>query len=73
MHTNRATGPVLGLFLLATTLEEAEHTAATLCQRVLDENADLRRFRLASCSVAMPSSYYERMLRPTGMERPLDG
>ncbi|MDF2257719.1 hypothetical protein [Streptantibioticus ferralitis] len=70
MHTSRVTGSVLGLFLLAATLEEAERTAATLCQRVLDENPELRRFRLASCGVAMPSSYYERMLRSAGTERP---
>ncbi|MFE9976670.1 hypothetical protein ACFYRD_39745 [Streptomyces hirsutus] len=68
MHSDGVTGLVLGLFLLAPTLAEAEHAAVALCQRALDENAVLQRFRLVSCGVAMPTSYYELMLQSTTAE-----
>ena len=72
VHSNGATGPVLGLFLLAPTLKDAEQVAAALCQRALAENAELRPFRLTSCGVVVPWSYYERMLQSASTDRPLD-
>ncbi|GGU81759.1 hypothetical protein GCM10010260_12800 [Streptomyces filipinensis] len=71
MHTHGDPGPVLGFFILAQSLEEAEGVAASLCQRVLDENAELHRFRIASCNATAPWSYYERILRmPSPRRRP---
>ncbi|MEU3031257.1 hypothetical protein ACPCBC_32655 [Streptomyces incarnatus] len=72
MHSNGPAGPVLGLFLLAPTLKEAEQVTAALCQRALDRNAELRRFRLTSCGVVVPWSYYERLLQSASTDRLLD-
>jgi len=53
---------VLGLFLIADSLAEAERTATELCLRALEECSELRGLRLLSCGAAMPPAYYDGLL-----------
>jgi hypothetical protein len=53
---------VLGLFLIADSLADAERTATELCLRALEECSELRGLRLLSCGAAMPPAYYDGLL-----------
>ena len=64
-----APGPVLGLFLLGTTLEAAEDAAALLCRRAL-RSRELRGFRLLTCNAVLPVAYYEQLLGRTDTGEP---
>lgn len=59
-------GPVLGLFVLAGSLAEAERAARSLCLRALEDCPELHGFRLVSCSAVMPPAYYDALLERAG-------
>lgn len=68
-HSMARGGPVFGLFLVAPSLEIAEHTAERVCLRVLSRYSAFRGFALLSCSVAMPTAYFEKLLEEPGDPR----
>lgn len=51
-HPEALPGPVLGLYLLSSTLEEAELAAVSVCMRALETSQRLRGFRLLACDPA---------------------
>ncbi|MFE4960503.1 hypothetical protein ACFRCW_42865 [Streptomyces sp. NPDC056653] len=53
-HPEASQGPVLGLYLLSRTVEEAELTAVSVCTRALQTSQRLRHFRLLACNAAPP-------------------
>ncbi len=62
VHQEDPPGPVLGLFLLAESLEQAEGAAFRVCLRALRTCRGLTGFRLLSCGAAWPAAYYEGLL-----------
>ncbi|MEU7074421.1 hypothetical protein AB0B30_35055 [Streptomyces narbonensis] len=58
-HPDGPGGPVLGIFALATSVEEAEERIAALCRSALNSDAGLRGWSLGRCEVvlALPGSH----------------
>ncbi|MFE1872675.1 hypothetical protein ACFW9N_17470 [Streptomyces sp. NPDC059496] len=52
---------VLGLFLTAPSLHEAERTASEICLRALAGTPELRGLVLTACAAAAPMEYYDRL------------
>ncbi|MGW3746834.1 hypothetical protein ACWD62_41550 [Streptomyces sp. NPDC005146] len=61
-HADAPGGPVLGLFVAATSLEEAEQVAEAACRHALQSEPDLAGYRLVRCAVGFVSPFYEREL-----------
>ncbi|MFD8721095.1 hypothetical protein ACFV2H_24695 [Streptomyces sp. NPDC059629] len=62
VHNGAGTGLVLGLFLLARSLEAAECSALQVCLHALSHAPQLRAFTLLQCSAEAPFAYYEELL-----------
>ncbi|MEV4758792.1 hypothetical protein AB0J86_27360 [Micromonospora sp. NPDC049559] len=62
VHADASPGPVLGLLLLAPSLESSELAAQTIIRRALQTHDSLRGYTLVSCGAAMPAPYYNRLL-----------
>jgi hypothetical protein len=62
VHADASPGPVLGLILLAPSLESSERAAEAVCRRALRTHDSLRGYTLVSCGAAMPAAYYDRLL-----------
>ncbi|MFF8837873.1 hypothetical protein [Streptomyces sp. NPDC015130] len=52
-HPDGPGGPVLGIFALADSVEEAEERIATLCRSALGSGAGLRGWTLGRCEVVL--------------------
>ncbi|CAK7286909.1 hypothetical protein ACNFR7_04055 [Streptomyces sp. RM1] len=65
-HPAAPGGPVLGLFLLAPSLAEAEQAAERVCRRALSRHVPLRAFALLACGAVMAPAYYEKLLEESG-------
>ncbi|MGA5495200.1 hypothetical protein ACPCSP_12625 [Streptomyces cinereoruber] len=61
-HVHARPHPVIGVFLLADTLSEAEARAEALCRRVLKTQASLAGWELVSATVPLVAPFYERLL-----------
>ncbi|MGW2649015.1 hypothetical protein ACWC2T_29860 [Streptomyces sp. NPDC001393] len=62
VHNDAGTGLVLGLFLLARSLEAAECSALQVCLRALSHAPQLHSFTLLQCSAEAPFAYFEELL-----------
>ncbi|MFE2721609.1 hypothetical protein [Kitasatospora sp. NPDC059327] len=80
VHPDAVPRPVLGVYLLADSLAEAEHRAAAFCRRALAGTPRLSGWRTAGVAVPLVTPFYERLLfgadgadgarRPAGPGRP---
>lgn len=61
-HTVAPGTSVLGFFVLASSLAEAETAASKVCRRALSMYEAFRGFGMLSCGTVMPAAYYERLL-----------
>ncbi|WP_219670170.1 hypothetical protein [Streptomyces bambusae] len=64
VHPDAPGGPVLGLFLLADRLEQAEEAADALCRRALAASPELRGAALLDRQVGLVPQYYDRIAAP---------
>jgi hypothetical protein len=62
VHPDTPIGPVIGLFLLAGSLEEAEEVGAAVCGRALRTRAELSGFLLLGCEGRLVAPYFDRLL-----------
>ncbi|MGW6263045.1 hypothetical protein [Streptomyces sp. NPDC055085] len=58
-HPDAANGPVLGLFLTASGVAEAERAAEAVCRGALADHVELAGFGLTVCDVALVSVFGE--------------
>lgn len=58
---------VVGVYLLADRLEEAEHRAAALCRRVLEASPEFQGWWLASAGVPLVAPFYEQLVSSSGL------
>ncbi|MCX4526470.1 MULTISPECIES: hypothetical protein [unclassified Streptomyces] len=66
-HPHALPDPVVGVFLLADSLGEAERRAEALCRRALDVVPALRGWTLTRVGAPLVTPYYERLLlSPSG-------
>ncbi|MGW0391587.1 hypothetical protein ACWDYJ_11945 [Streptomyces sp. NPDC003042] len=66
-HPDALPDPVVGFFLVADSLNEAELRTEALCRRALDEVQALRGWTLARLGAPLVAPYYEQLLRaPSG-------
>ncbi|MFF0476468.1 hypothetical protein [Streptomyces sp. NPDC004284] len=73
-HAHARPHPVIGVFLLAGSLGEAEARAEALCHRVLETQPSLARWELVSATVPLVAPFHERLLSSPGhggQNRPL--
>ncbi|MFE6664425.1 hypothetical protein ACFVFH_12840 [Streptomyces sp. NPDC057697] len=63
---------LVGLYVLARSVEEAEGVAARACRRALDEHVELAGFRLTSCGIRLVPDFYDQQFRrgPSGRDMP---
>lgn len=61
-HPHAQPDPVLGVFLLADSLNEAERRAEDLCRRALDALPALRGWRVGRVGAPLVAPYYEGLL-----------
>ncbi|MFF2013147.1 hypothetical protein ACFVWY_29310 [Streptomyces sp. NPDC058195] len=64
---------LVGLFVLAGSVEEAENLAARACRRALAGHAELAGFTLASCDVRLVPDFYDQQFRPGPDGRDMPG
>ncbi|MFE0774893.1 hypothetical protein [Streptomyces sp. NPDC058861] len=62
VHPDTPVGPVVGLFLLAGSLAEAEGIGASVCGRALRAHPGLSGFLLLACEVRIVAPYLDRMV-----------
>ncbi|MEV6682699.1 hypothetical protein AB0N09_38420 [Streptomyces erythrochromogenes] len=62
VHEDVGFGSLVGLFVLAATVEDAERTAASVCGRVVRTQPELAGFQLRRCSARMVPGYYDRQI-----------
>jgi hypothetical protein len=62
-HLDAPVGPVLGLFVAAGSLEEAERAAKTACLNILDSDPALAGYTLLRCAIALVTPFYEAGLQ----------
>jgi hypothetical protein len=62
VHPDAAPDPVVGVFVLADRLEDAERRAATLCRRAVDTTAELRGWTYRRVGAPPVVPFYERLL-----------
>ncbi|MGW8763535.1 hypothetical protein ACWGN5_13640 [Streptomyces sp. NPDC055815] len=67
VHPDTPVGPVVGLFLLARSLEQAEEIGAAVCGRALRTRRELSGFLLLGCEGRLVGPYFDRMF---GWDRP---
>ncbi|MER5729228.1 hypothetical protein ABT084_12985 [Streptomyces sp. NPDC002138] len=61
-HPHALPGPVLGVYLLADSLEQAERRTETLCRRAFEKVPALRGWTVGRVGVPMVTAYYEGLL-----------
>ncbi|MFD6179914.1 hypothetical protein [Streptomyces goshikiensis] len=61
-HPHALPDPVVGVFLVADSLSEAERRTETLCRRALDVVPALRGWTLTRVGAPLVAPYYERLL-----------
>ncbi|MGW4645015.1 hypothetical protein [Kitasatospora sp. NPDC004289] len=61
VHPDAPIGPVVGLFLVARSLEDAEAVGAAVCARALRNHPQLGAFLLLRCEVRLVAAYFDRM------------
>ncbi|MFE0701553.1 hypothetical protein [Streptomyces sp. NPDC058872] len=62
VHTAACGHPVLGVFLLAGRLEEAEEAALTACRRMLDRRPELAGWRVVEGHVPLLAPVYDALV-----------
>ncbi|WP_405021639.1 hypothetical protein OHV05_36040 (plasmid) [Kitasatospora sp. NBC_00070] len=53
VHHSHVPGPVVGLFMAAPSLAEAEHTALEICRRAVADHPALRGISVVSCGAVL--------------------
>ncbi|MFD7988403.1 hypothetical protein ACFV4M_34225 [Kitasatospora indigofera] len=71
VHPRAEPDPVLGLYLLSPSLEEAEACAARLCRRAFDTLPRLAGWQLLSARAPMVTPFYEHLLGLPGGGGPI--
>lgn len=71
-HPHASPGPVLGVYLIADSLGEAERRTETLCRRACASVPALRGWLVGRVGVPLIAPYYERLLQ-TGSGQPQGG
>ncbi|MFJ1705435.1 hypothetical protein [Kitasatospora sp. NPDC088346] len=66
VHRRTGFDPVVGVYLLADRLEEAEDRTAVLCRRAVEELPVLRGWRPGRVGAPLVAPFYERLLAGTG-------
>ncbi|KPI14732.1 hypothetical protein [Streptomyces sp. NPDC086989] len=67
-HPYAQPDPVLGVFVLAENLDEAEQRTESLCRRALDTLPELGGWSLTRVGVPLIAPYFERaLLSPSGL------
>jgi len=66
-------GPLMGLFVLAGTVEEAERVAADACQRALETHRDFEGFTLLRCAVRLVPDFYDQQFERGDAGRDMPG
>ncbi|MFD7440853.1 hypothetical protein [Streptomyces sp. NPDC059909] len=62
-HLNAPGGPVLGLFVAAGSLEEAERAAEAACLNTLNSDTCFTGYTLVRCAAAFVGPFYEAELQ----------
>ncbi|MEU5161184.1 hypothetical protein AB0G74_16465 [Streptomyces sp. NPDC020875] len=72
VHPQAADGTLVGLFMLASTVEEAELRAARVCRRALETQPELEGFALLGCGVRLVPGLHDQLLHedPDGQDMP---
>ncbi|MFF8381051.1 hypothetical protein ACF07V_33510 [Streptomyces sp. NPDC015661] len=73
-HIHARPHPVVGVFLLAGSLNDAEARGEALCRRVLETQPSLEACELMGATVPLVAPFYERLLSSPGhggQNRPL--
>ncbi|MFF2847349.1 hypothetical protein ACFVT5_13535 [Streptomyces sp. NPDC058001] len=65
-------GPLVGLFVVASGVEEAERVATRVCLRALDDQPELAGFALTGCAVRLVPGFFDLQFRqePGGQDMP---
>ncbi|MFI1826075.1 hypothetical protein ACH41E_06410 [Streptomyces sp. NPDC020412] len=66
-HPHARPHPVIGVFLLADSLDEAESRAEAFLRRVLTTEPSLTAWELVSATVPLMTPLYERLLSSPGL------
>ncbi|WP_371498189.1 hypothetical protein OG871_19255 [Kitasatospora sp. NBC_00374] len=66
VHRRPGFDPVIGVYLLADRLEEAEDRTAALCRRAVEELPALRGWQPGRVGAPLVAPFYERMLAGSG-------
>jgi hypothetical protein len=66
LHAQARPGPVLGVYLLADCLDDAEKSAARVCGRTLAARPELRCWSLVNGRTVLSTAYYEGLLDDSG-------
>jgi hypothetical protein len=67
VHAHAQPDPVLGVYLLADRLEDAEERAVAVCRRVLAARRELRGWELVEGRAPLIASFYEGLLAAPGV------
>ncbi|MCX4784187.1 hypothetical protein [Streptomyces sp. NBC_01264] len=72
VHEDEAAGLLVGLFILAATVEDAERLATLLVTRAVESVPELAGFTVGRCGVRMVPGYYSRQVteNPGGLDMP---
>lgn len=62
VHADARPHPVLGLYLIAEDLEDAESRAAGMCRRTVDRYPLMAGWELVDAQVPLIGPFYERLL-----------
>ncbi|MFK0254073.1 hypothetical protein [Streptomyces sp. NPDC090445] len=67
-HAHAMPDPVVGVYVLAESLEAAERAAEALCRRAVEELESLRGWTVTRVGAPLVAPYYEQLLRsPSGL------
>ncbi|MEV3853183.1 hypothetical protein AB0J38_02530 [Streptomyces sp. NPDC050095] len=72
-HVDTAGGPVVGLFVVAPDVEEAERIAGAVCLRALTSRPELAGFVLRRCGARLVPEFYDLQFRPDRDGRDMPG
>lgn len=72
-HSDAPKGPVLGLFILAESLEAAEAAAARICLRAVRNCPEFAGLSLGRCEAVLVPGHHDRLMGFDEIDRPAGG